>query len=121
MDTKRDIENKARSLIDSSPEESVVLYEKIWNEYNEAFNDWDAFHYLKALRKCLSHNPDNLDTIVDKFKDYDKVSGLYSWYIFDKYVKQVEKKELINNEQIIWNSLACEMKDLHENHEFPCP
>ena len=28
MDTKRDIENKARSLIESSPEESVVLYEK---------------------------------------------------------------------------------------------
>jgi len=51
MDTKRDIENKARSLIESSPEESAVLYEKIWNEYNDGFNDWDAFHYLKALRK----------------------------------------------------------------------
>jgi len=122
MDTKRDIENKARSLIESSPEESVVLYEKIWNEYNEAFNDWDAFHYLKALRKCLSHNPDNLDAIVEKFKDYDKVGGLFSWYIFDKYVKQVEKRELINNEQIIWNSFSiAKQKDLHENHEFPCP
>ena len=98
MDTKRDIENKARSLIDSSPEESVVLYEKIWDEHNEGFNDWDAFHYLKALRKCQLHNPDNLEAIVEKFKGYDKVSGLYSWYIFDKYVKQVEKRELINNE-----------------------
>ena len=39
MDTKRDIENKARSLIESSPEESAVLYEKIWNEYNDGFND----------------------------------------------------------------------------------
>lgn len=122
MDTKRDIENKARSLIDSSPEESVVLYEKIWDEHNEGFNDWDAFHYLKALRKCQLHNPDNLEAIVEKFKGYDKVSGLYSWYIFDKYVKQVGKRELINNEKIIWNSFSiAKQKDLHENQEFPCP
>ena len=43
MDTKRDIENKARSLIESSPEESVVLYEKIWNEYNKSPSNQ---HYL---------------------------------------------------------------------------
>lgn len=122
MDTKRDIENKARALIESNPEESIILWEKIWNEYNEGFNDWDAFHYLKVLRKCLSHNSEILDAVLERFKNFDKVNGLYSWYIFDKYVKQVEKRELINNERIIWNSFGIsKQKDLHENHEFPCP
>jgi len=122
MDTKRDIENKARALIESNPEEAIILYEKIWNDYNDEFNDWDAFHLLKASRKCLSYTSEILDAVVEKFKDYDKVNGLYSWYIFDKYVKHVGKRELINNERTIWNSFnISKQKDLHENQEFPCP
>jgi predicted RNA-binding protein len=122
MDTKRDIENQAKVLIDSNPEEAVILYEKIWVEYNDDFNDWDAFHYLKALRKCLPHIPEFIDAIVEKFKGFEKVNGLYSWYIFDKYVKHIEKKELINNEQIICNSFnITKQKDLHINQDFPCP
>jgi|GEM_PF-645912 len=122
METKRDIETKARSLIDSAPEEAVHIYERIWAEFNDQFNAWDAFYYLRAVRKNVSIKSTILNEVVEKFKEDERVSGLYSWYIFDRYVKKAEKNALISNENIIRSSLLIgKQKDLSENHEFPCP
>ena len=41
--SKRDIELKAKSLVESSPQEAVLLYQKLWSEFNNEFNNWDAF------------------------------------------------------------------------------
>lgn len=122
METKRDIETKARNLIESSPAEAVKLYEIIWSEFNVQFNGWDGLRYLQAMRKDVSIKSAIIKEVVEKFKDEEKVTGLYSWYIFDRYVKKAEKNALISNENIIKNSLLIgKQKNLSENHEFPCP
>ena len=122
MEAKREIETKAKSLIDSAPAEAVKLYEQIWSELIDQFNAWDAFYYLKAMRKDVSINSMVLNELVEKFKDDEKVSGLYSWYIFDRYIKKADKNVLLSNENIIRSSFGiCKQKDLSENHEFPCP
>jgi hypothetical protein len=122
METKRDIETKARSLIDSSPADAKMLYERIWSEFNDQFNAWDAFNLLKAMRKNITVDSNILNEVIEKFKEEEKVSGLFSWYIFDKYIKQVDKNELIKNENIIRKSFEiAKQKNLSENHEFPCP
>lgn len=122
METKRDIETKARSLIDSSPAEAVQLYEKIWVEFNEQFNGWDGLRYLQAMRKDNSIKSTILKEVVEKFKEDEKVLGLYSWYIFDRYVKKADKNVLVSNENIIRDSLLIgKQNNLSENHKFPCP
>ena len=122
METKRDIETKARALIDTSPADAIVLYERLWSEFNDQFNSWDAFNLLKAMRKNINVNSDILKGVIEKFKEEEKVSGLFSWYIFDKYIKKNDKNELIKNENIIRKSFEiAKQRNLSENHEFPCP
>ena len=122
METKRDIESKARSLIDSAPAEAVQLYERIWNELNDQFNAWDALYYLKALRKDITIKSSVVNEIAERFKEEEKVSGLYLWFVFDRYVKKAEKNSLISNEKVIKQSLLIgKQKDLSVNQEFPCP
>jgi hypothetical protein len=56
METKRDLEAKAKALIISSPDEAVKLYRDIFEAYPNEFNDWDAFYSMKALRASKSPN-----------------------------------------------------------------
>jgi hypothetical protein len=122
MESKIDIEKRAKGLIETAPKDAIILYEQLWKDYNEQFNAWDAFFLMKSLRKLVTYNSDIVKEVVEKFKEDEKVTGLYSWYIFDKYVKQVEKSEMVRNENIIRKSFELyTQKDLSEKHEFPCP
>ena len=122
MESKIEIAKRAKSLIGTVPLDAIVLYEQLWNDFNEQFNAWDALFFLMAMRKHITYNSVIINDIVKKFKEDEKVSGIYSWYIFDKYIKKVDKNEMIRNENIIRYSFEiAKQKDLSEKQEFPCP
>lgn len=121
MPTKREIEDKARPLIDTSPLEAVALYEQIWKDFADDFNEWDAFFYVKAIRNTKTTNSSIWD-VVEKFKNEEKVVNIYLWYVFDNYIKKRSKQEILKFEKIIIDSLQIgKQKDLSENQDFPCP
>jgi hypothetical protein len=121
METKRDIEAKAKALIESSPNEAIVIYQQIWDDYRDAFNSWDAFFTIKAMRNSTSLNLDWAKEIVTKYDD-DKVKNLYGWLIFDKCIKSKNRQEVIVNEKYISDLASlCPQKNLKEDNPFPCP
>lgn len=122
MESKIDIEKRAKELIETSPQEAIVLYEKLWNEYNEQFNAWDALFLMKVLRKLISFNSEIVHKVAEKFTDAEMTMNVYSWYIIDKYIRHIEPNGIIKNESIIRNSLKLfKQKDLSVKKEFPCP
>lgn len=122
MESKKDIELKAKSLMESSPQETVILYQKLWNEFNNEFNNWDAFFTLKALRLVDNPNIDFAFQIADKYKEDERVRGLLAWLVFDKCVKKLSRTDLLQNESRI-NQLVniVPQKNTRENDDYPCP
>ena len=121
METKRDLEAKAKSLINTNPEEAISIYRNIWDGYPELFNEWDAFFLIKAMR--ASKTPDlNWANEVVIMHNNDRVGNLYGWLIFDRCVKGKSKNVLIENENFISKlTTLSPQKNLKENDEFPCP
>jgi hypothetical protein len=121
METKRDLEAKAKALIISSPEEAVKLYQDIFEAYPNDFNDWDAFYTMKALRASNAPNLVWAKELALKYKN-ERVSNLYGWLIFDCCVKGKTRNDLLSNEKIISDlpSLVPQ-KNQRENDTFPCP
>ena len=121
METKKELEAKAKSLIISNPDEAVKLYQKIWEIYTDQFNDWDAFASIKAMRLSNSPNLNWAKELTEKFKE-DRVGNLYSWLIFDKCVKGKNKSEILSNERFIESlETLASQKNLKEDDAFPCP
>ena len=121
METKRDIEAKAKALLSTSPDEAVQLYKEIFEVYPDDFNMWDAFNTIKAMRSANS--PDLLWAHELALKHTnDKVRNLYSWLIFDKCVKGKNRSGLIANENfIVGLPTIASQKNLKEDSTFPCP
>lgn len=121
METRRDIESKAKALINTNPDEAVITYIQLWETFPDQFNIWDAFHAMKAVRASKSPNIEWANEIVEKFQD-EKVTNIYGWLIFDQYVKGKSRNEILKNENIISRLiLFCPQKNLKENNSFPCP
>lgn len=122
MSSKIELENKAKSLIENDPKEAVLLYEQIWTEYNDQFNIWDAVNYVKGLRKSSSHQSEIISEALEKFKEEERFTNMYGWYIFDRYVNHKENKELIQHESIILKLFEVSgQKDLSADQRYPCP
>lgn len=100
MNTKKEIEAKAKALLDSNPDEAVKLYRQIWENYPNQFNEWDAFYTIKAMRASNSPNLNWAKELAEKFK-VDKVGSIYGWLIYDKCVKGKTEKEILLNEKYI--------------------
>lgn len=122
MSEKRDIESRAKALIESSPEEAISLYSRLWDEYSEEFNGWDAFFALKALRKSSSPNLEFVDNILSRFSEDEKVKGLYGWIVFDHFIKGKSRQQLLDYEVRIANMCdLVDQKDLSADDTYPCP
>lgn len=121
METKRDIEAKAKSLLDSNPEEALKIYKNIYEIFPDEFNSWDAFYAIKASRLVQNADLKWPKELVEKYED-EKVANLYAWLVFDKCVKGKQRKELIQNEGII-STLPkySPQKNLREDSSYPCP
>lgn len=120
---KAELEQKAKSLKDSNPDESAKIYQEIWNEFNEEFNSWDALFAIQTLRKidCTNVHIDWAFELADKFTE-EKVTNVFGWLIFDKLVKQANKQDLINNEsKILKMAQIVSQKNLREDDSYPCP
>lgn len=122
IENKRDIEERAKALLDSSPEEAVELYRKLFDEFNDECNSWDAFFTIKASRSIKKPDLKFCTNIAKKFNEDEKVAGIYGWLIFDHCVKGLPPNQIIKNE--IWLKNLHEIttqKNLRENTDYPCP
>lgn len=120
METKRDIEAKAKSLISSNPDEAVKLYKELQEAFTDEFNSWDAFYAMKALR--ASRNPDKnwAKELASSFED-EKVGNLYGWMVFDHCIKGKQKSEVLQNEQFILSLPGLSpQKNLRDDSTYPC-
>lgn len=121
LETKKDLEIKAKQLIDNSPCEAISIYQTIYKHHNDVFNNWDAFFVMKAMRNCPTIDLDWCYEIVNKFRE-EKVCNIYGWLILDKCVKGKTRLELLENEKYIESLIEiCPQKNLIENNSFPCP
>lgn len=121
MEAKREIEQKAKALINTSPDEAIKLYREIWASYTDQFNDWDAFFTIKALR--ASNKPDLswASEIAEKYKN-ERVGNLYGWLLYDKCLKGKNHNELLSNEKLILKLPFFSLqKNLRDDDSFPCP
>lgn len=122
IENKRDIEKKANELLDSSPEEALALYRKIFEEFNDEYNSWDALFTIKASRSINKPDLQFCTNIAKKFNGDEKVTGIYGWLIFDQCVKGLPPNEILKNEN--WLKRLQEItpqKNLRENADYPCP
>lgn len=118
---KKELEQKAKSLKDTAPEEALVIYREIWDIHNDEFNSWDALFTIQCLRKSNSKDTDWAFELAEKFPE-EKVLNLFAWLVFDKLVKNEEKQGLINNEsKILKMAQIVPQKNLREDNSFPCP
>lgn len=121
METKREIESKAKGLIISNPDEALQLYRLLYDNYSEEFNDWDAFFTIKAMRVSKNIDLDWAQELALCFKN-EKVGNLYGWLIFDKCVKNRNREELIANEKIIEElHKISPQKNCRTEDKIPCP
>lgn len=121
MPTKFEIEKRAKSLIDSDPNEAAIQYRKIWDEFGDKFNEWDAFFSIKALRKASNPDLKWAKELVDKFNT-EKVNGLYAWFIFDACIKGKKRNDILRFENLIAALPAVSpQKCLQAGSSFPCP
>ena len=121
IETKQELESKAKSNLESNPNEAVRVYKSMYEQYSDQFNNWDAFYVIKAMRTSDSLDISWASELAEKYKD-ERVNGLYGWLVFDKCVKGKERTEVINNEQHISSLIHLSpQKNLKENDKFPCP
>lgn len=122
MENKKDIQSRARDLIETSPEEAVVLYRKLWDEFAGEFNAWDGLFALKALRKTEKPDINWAFQVAERFQQDEKVSNVLGWLVFDKCVKGMTRERLLNNESHISHfAKVIPQKNLRENSTYPCP
>jgi hypothetical protein len=121
METKRDLDTKAKALVKTSPEEAVKIYAEIWENHSGEFNSWDAFYTLQSLRGSKSPSLKWAREVIEKFPE-EINSNIYGWLIFDHCVKKRERNELLAFEPYISGlSNFCPQKDMSIEAKFPCP
>lgn len=121
MNTKCDLEEKAKALVGTNPDEALKLYQELWETYPNEFNAWDAFYTVKAMRASTLPNLTWANELAEKFKS-DRIGNLYGWLIFDRCVKGKNRTEILKNEKYIESLINLSpQKNLREDDSFPCP
>ena len=121
MESKFELEKRAKNLLDSNPKEACELYRKVWSEFSDSINEWDAFFTIKALRAAKDYDLNWARNVAEKFED-DKSRGLYAWLVFDACVKGKNEGDIVRSDSII--SALPEIspqRNQQEESPFPCP
>ncbi|SFI99847.1 S1 RNA-binding domain-containing protein [Olleya namhaensis] len=122
MDSKRELQDRAKLLIETNPSGAADLYLTMWKDYREDFNNYDAVALLQALRKTNRKDVIELPLIVEKFKDYEIVSSLCGWYVFNSFIKHKTPQDILNSENSICNYInIIKQKDISVDDNYPCP
>lgn len=118
---KRELEQKAKALKEDNPNEAVVIYRQIWDNFNDEFNSWDALFSLQTMRKTVNPDIEWANELAIKYED-DKVKNLYGWLVFDNCIKSKDRNLLIQNEHLIIKMVSVvTQKNLREDVTYPCP
>lgn len=121
MQTKQELVNTAKSLIESNPTEAVKTYRLIYEQFPNLFTNWDAFDTIKAMRNVSFFDFSWATDLAYKFRT-ESVCNMFSWLVFDKCVKSKEPREIIYWEPTIKNMAFCVVqKNLKEDNSYPCP
>jgi tetratricopeptide (TPR) repeat protein len=121
--SKREITDKGKALVKSDPALAFELYNQAWDEYKDDFNGWDALFLFQAMRNSASNNPELENAVLEKWGADDKVSGMFAWILFDRYVKNFDDSKINEFEPgIIRLTEVVKQKDMvNSNDGFPCP
>lgn len=124
MENKRELQIKAKELLDSSPKESIAIGKRIWNEFEgiDEFNLYDALQVLNSARKDCNVDFEFIYEVAKKYSEKDEVINKFKWYVFDKYLKGKKNIALLPNETNIYKMLVLTSQaNLRENNTYPCP
>lgn len=124
METKRELQIKAKELIVSSPSESIAIGKRIWNEFKDAdeFNLYDALQVLNAARKDCNIDFEFIFEVAKKYSEKEEIINKFKWYVFDKYLKAKKNIALLPNEANIYKMLLLtSQSNLREENSYPCP
>jgi len=122
MKSKRELQDEAKQLLENDPSKSVEVCLGMHTNYPSEFNNYDAINLLQAARASKRVDIDNLREIIENFKDYEIVSSLCGWYVFDNFIKHKTPQLILNSENLI-NSYVniIKQKDISVDDKYPCP
>lgn len=119
--TKRDLEQKAKEILNSKPQESLNLYRTIWEEFNSQYNEWDAFFTLNAMKEVENPDFNWAMEIAEKFKQ-GKPNSMFGWVVYKHKIKKCSNVQIRENEQEL-NKLCNLLIQINTSHDnsFNCP
>ncbi|MEC5167244.1 tetratricopeptide (TPR) repeat protein [Flavobacterium sp. PL11] len=124
METKRELQIRAKELIDTDPKETISICKRLWNEFegDNIFNLYDALLVVKAAKNNIEIDFDFVHQVAKKYADKEEVINNFKWFVFRKYLKGKKGIELLPNEVNINRMLSLtSQSNLREDNAFPCP
>lgn len=123
--TKREITDRAkRYLQENNHAEALKLYRQAWDDYPEERSAWDALFSVKALRESSGRDMDWENEMLEAFPEDEKLSGIYSWLLYDRHIKNFNENDPGAAEPSIEKILELVgQQDKREEKEnsYPCP
>ena len=122
MKSKREFQDEAKQLLENDPSKSLDVCLEMHTNYPSEFNNYDAVNLLQAARASKRVDINNLPEIIENFKDYEIVSSLCGWYVFDNFIKHKSPQVILNSENLIISYLnIIKQKDISIDDKYPCP
>lgn len=122
MKSKREFQDEAKQLLENDPSKSLDVCLEMHTNYPSEFNNYDAVNLLQAARASKRVDINNLPEIIENFKDYEIVSSLCGWYVFDNFIKHKTPQVILNSENLIISYLnIIKQKDISIDDKYPCP
>lgn len=121
--SKRSLTDEAKQLISTDPLKARDTYVEVWNTFQPEFNDWDAFFLFQAIRKSGQGLEELEKEIFEKFGTNDRVKGIYSWVLFDRYVRNFDETKITTLEPGILRltEITAQKDMVNATDSFPCP
>ena len=121
--SKRALTDHAKQLIGTEPLKACDTYVEVWKTYPTEFNDWDAFFFFQSIRKSGQSKEELENEIFEKYGANERVKSIYSWVLFDRYVRNFDETRVtILEPGILRLTEVASQKDMvNATDSFPCP
>jgi len=121
MESKFELGKRAKELIETDPTAAVEMYRRLWSEFQDDFNEWDAFFSIQALRKASIGDLEWARGLADRFED-ERVRGLFAWLVFDICIRNRERNEILGSDRVLSSLIEVSpQKNLRQDSSYPCP
>lgn len=121
--SKRALTDHAKQLIGKDPLKARDTYVEVWNTYPTEFNDWDAFFFFQSIRKSGQGLEELEKEIFEKYGTNERVKSIYSWVLFDRFVRNFDETKITALEPGIMRlTEVVSQKDMvNATDSIPCP